>query len=364
MVDSRTSIRRAQHFAFVLAFAIAAPANTATPTDQCLSTPDWPPPNRTGCVLRELTGAPPCELVCSTTKERTLVPDPVHLGPMTDKYLEVFAQDKDGPRRIFSLELGTVTADPPQQCHEATARWDGPILETQSGACLCRHAADSAEVALRACPLTRYAYSRERRQLMALAMPPPVATRFHGVAVGSHHTCAWTSDGYVFCWGAGAVAPYSIAIAPRVRNIVVAGDRSCALTDNKALCWEGLFGTVAELLPEDDRPRKCLRSVCDRAGACACTALETLPPMPKWGPVVELVARDEQICARDAAGNTACIAARAPAPQHTCVLRPSGNELDSPVWCHGQNDQGQLGDGTTTSRMEPVQVGAPTARSP
>jgi alpha-tubulin suppressor-like RCC1 family protein len=40
--------------------------------------------------------------------------------------------------------------------------------------------------------------------------------------------------------------------------------------------------------------------------------------------------------------------------QHACALSTAGD-----VWCFGHNDRGQLGDGTTTSRVDPVRVALP-----
>jgi alpha-tubulin suppressor-like RCC1 family protein len=40
-----------------------------------------------------------------------------------------------------------------------------------------------------------------------------------------------------------------------------------------------------------------------------------------------------------------------PGQFHTCALRTDGS-----LWCWGQNDFGEVGDGTTTQRMSPVQV--------
>jgi alpha-tubulin suppressor-like RCC1 family protein len=40
---------------------------------------------------------------------------------------------------------------------------------------------------------------------------------------------------------------------------------------------------------------------------------------------------------------------------HTCALR-----TDKTLWCFGLNNSGRLGDGTTTTRLAPVQVGTAT----
>ena len=40
---------------------------------------------------------------------------------------------------------------------------------------------------------------------------------------------------------------------------------------------------------------------------------------------------------------------------HTLAVRSDGT-----LWAWGHNDTGQLGDGTTTDRWEPVRVGADT----
>ena len=38
---------------------------------------------------------------------------------------------------------------------------------------------------------------------------------------------------------------------------------------------------------------------------------------------------------------------------HTCAMK-----VDQTVWCWGSNGAGELGDGTNTTRLLPVQVGA------
>ena len=49
----------------------------------------------------------------------------------------------------------------------------------------------------------------------------------------------------------------------------------------------------------------------------------------------------------------------APSVYHTCALR-----ADHRVLCWGSNEAGQLGDGTTTQRLTPVEVAAPEGHDP
>ncbi|HEY0251165.1 MAG TPA: hypothetical protein VGC41_06540, partial [Kofleriaceae bacterium] len=51
------------------------------------------------------------------------------------------------------------------------------------------------------------------------------------------------------------------------------------------------------------------------------------------------------------AGTTTCATAIATGSEHACAVRDDGS-----VWCWGRNDFGQVGDGTTTDRVSPMQV--------
>jgi alpha-tubulin suppressor-like RCC1 family protein len=51
------------------------------------------------------------------------------------------------------------------------------------------------------------------------------------------------------------------------------------------------------------------------------------------------------------AGNTSAWTEVAAGLNHTCAVR-----MDGTLWCWGRNAQGQLGDGTTTTRSDPKQV--------
>ena len=42
-------------------------------------------------------------------------------------------------------------------------------------------------------------------------------------------------------------------------------------------------------------------------------------------------------------------------PNHTCAIR-----TDSTLWCSGDNGNGQVGDGTLTTRLVPTHIGSST----
>lgn len=154
------------------------------------------------------------------------------------------------------------------------------------------------------------------------------------VATGDSHTCAATALGAVFCWGsddtgqlgdrgdterglpqqvAGVMVPIPSALDDPAspRQILAAGkDFSCAVdVSGGVLCWGG--DSVGQL---------------GDAGAAAGTPLLPTP----------------------VAGVTN-IEALAASWQHVCALTTGGQ-----LSCWGANDQGQLGDGTTTSPRGPT----------
>jgi alpha-tubulin suppressor-like RCC1 family protein len=147
------------------------------------------------------------------------------------------------------------------------------------------------------------------------------------IAAGGGHTCALmdaVQGGGVKCWGWNAngqlgdgtttnrAAPVDVAGLGRgVRAIAVGRYHTCALTEDGAVkCWG--FNAAGQL-------------------GDGTTAQRTAPV--------------------DVSGLNSGIMAIAAGDRHTCAVTEDGRAL-----CWGANEDGQLGDGTTTNRTTPVDV--------
>jgi alpha-tubulin suppressor-like RCC1 family protein len=142
------------------------------------------------------------------------------------------------------------------------------------------------------------------------------------LSAGSNHTCAVLTNGLGQCWGLNtsgqlgngtiaSVTPIAVATLQNAVEAVAAwqGDYSCALlSDGTAKCW-GANGS-GQLGDGSTSARNLPVSVSGLEGAVHLTA-----------------------------GNV-----------HTCALSRYG------AYCWGLNANGQLGDGTTTQRTTPVSV--------
>ena len=148
---------------------------------------------------------------------------------------------------------------------------------------------------------------------------------FADLAAAQLHACALDEDGAVWCWGAYPSGQLGVAVnndqtAPvraggdlRLVKLGQGGDTStCGIdTDGAAWCWGGnAFGQLGDG-----------------------TRSNAAQPEPR--PVV--------------GGRT--FRALALGRTHAC-----GIDLDGTLWCWGRNEAGQLGDGTTEDRAEPVAV--------
>ncbi len=197
------------------------------------------------------------------------------------------------------------------------------------------------------------------------AAPAPVLglPEVDALAVGQWHACARTVDGTVRCWGGNLRGPTGIeadVFVPRAVDGVdhvaalSAGVSSCAVTADGAVeCWgdggadfyrnRGRHGYAVYPIPE-------LRGVTQVAFGYGDGA-----------------PRDDLACARMRDGAVWCWLGPYGAPRrvdgvrevtavsvgggHACALRRDGK-----LWCWGDNDRGQLGDGTTVPRTRPTEV--------
>ncbi len=267
---------------------------------------------------------------------------------------------------------------------------------------------------------------RRWEPVVVIGLPPNIVD----IAAGAFHTCALTQAGTVWCWGSNlhgqigdstegytenrATPVMVVGLAPAIRAIEVGGDRSCALTRKGGIqCWGdnnagsgGRTDDVHSIGPEDVVTLSSGVSAVTtgfahscallRSGGVKCWGLNTqgqlgidadmnfytyIPQDIPWlstgwkaissGANHTCAFSDSGIkCWGDnqfgQIGNgstlnqhfpvsvallTSGIQAVAVNYSHSCAMLQ-----DAKVYCWGLNDYGQLGDGTTTDRLTPVEV--------
>jgi alpha-tubulin suppressor-like RCC1 family protein len=177
-----------------------------------------------------------------------------------------------------------------------------------------------------------WGYNQWNGNPTGMAIPVGVAGLTSGVlaiAAGDHHTCALTQDGGALCWGENDYGQLGdgtftdsnspvgvVGLPPGVRAIAAGGDHTCALTqEGGVLCWgDNSYGQLGN------------------------GAINDQPPFGSPTPV-------------EVAGLSSGVSAVAAGSHHTCVLTQAGASQ-----CWGNNESGQLGDGTHTGSSTPVAV--------
>lgn len=145
-----------------------------------------------------------------------------------------------------------------------------------------------------------------------------------GISVGGEHTCAIRSSGGVKCWGAGeagqlgngfilpSATPVDVeGLSGRVMAVSAGAGHTCVLMDDAAVkCWgNNAAGQIGDG-----------------------TTFNAVTPV-------------------DVVGLLPGVRAVSAGMDHTCALTDVGS-----VMCWGGNGYGQLGNGTTTGSLEPVEV--------
>jgi alpha-tubulin suppressor-like RCC1 family protein len=193
---------------------------------------------------------------------------------------------------------------------------------------------------------------------------PEAMTCGLALAAGGDHTCAVLKDGTAWCWGRNTngqlgdgsdsdrTEPVQVAELTDVTAIAGGGHHSCAIHAGGAVsCWGANYGSQLGNTPGDH-----------------------LTPVPVVGlsGALDIVAGDAHSCARLDGGSVTCwganshgqlgdgtvgtgrgtprqvegpagVTAIAADGSTTCAI--DGNQA---LWCWGDNDEGQLGDGTKT----------------
>lgn len=210
----------------------------------------------------------------------------------------------------------------------------------------------------------------------------PLAAK--SVGVGLSYSCALLLDGSVWCWGyngEGALGTFSnevyeltpapvVGLPGPVSSLAVNFLNACAMTSNgEVFCWgdnswwalgtgqswsQIEYSNVA--LPVKDLPGRAIAiSVGQNSG---CAVLEQ-GQLSCWGLIPN--GNDSSVLSADEDdawtqptnidGLSAPATAVVVGQSHICAVLVTGN-----VECLGENDVGQLGDGTVTTRIKPMQV--------
>ncbi len=157
------------------------------------------------------------------------------------------------------------------------------------------------------------------------------------IAAADDGGCVVDESGNVGCVAHGT---FPIPLPAPVRQLAGSDFGTCAQDTNMAVyCWDLASGSPVPFRIFDSWSITGIFTgsgsrVCGLAGGTSVICRETVPNS------AETV---------DASGQSLVLLAVG--DHHTCGLTATGT-----AWCWGQNDHGQLGDGTTTDRPAPVQV--------
>ena len=193
------------------------------------------------------------------------------------------------------------------------------------------------------------------------------------IAAGNNHSCAVIAGGGK-CWGDnsrgqlgdGTQFQHLTAIdviglsAPSAIVASVGGDHTCAIAGGGAMCW-GNNGAVSLEMARSFSARRRRPSAVWRSGVTAITAgqfhscaLTSAGGVKCWGLNANGQLGDgtqsQRLTPVDVSGLTTGVTAIAAGLTHACAVSGGG------VKCWGLNANGQLGDGTVSQRLTPVAV--------
>ena len=204
---------------------------------------------------------------------------------------------------------------------------------------------------------------------------PGLSSGVIAIAAGSMHTCAVTNAGGVSCWGGnyrgqlGVKSPRESArpmdvpgLASGVTAIVAGGMHTCALTSSGGVkCWGGTpygqlgIGTRLDSPSPVDVTGLASGVISIAAGYYHTCATTAVGGVKCWGLNVDGQLGDGTASDRwtptDVAGLSSGATAVYAGRHHTCALTITGG-----IKCWGRNRNGQLGDGTKSERLTPVDV--------
>jgi len=215
-----------------------------------------------------------------------------------------------------------------------------------------------------------------RPQPTAVALPS--GQPMQAIATGSAHSCA-LGGGKIWCWGANQLgelgdgsnadqlAPTAVPLGP-ASEIVAAGHHTCARTTGGGVwCWganqagqlgEGTTGNFGVPVPVTAIEDAAGLTVGDtfscalrRAGTVWCWGDNRLGQLGNDAPIERL--RPTKVGDGEPADSLADAISVSAGGAHTCALRQTQPPRAA---CWGDNQAGQLGDGTRLDRSSPVSL--------
>jgi alpha-tubulin suppressor-like RCC1 family protein len=211
----------------------------------------------------------------------------------------------------------------------------------------------------------------------ATASPVAVSSLASGVlevGAGGYHSCARKSDGTVWCWGRNTqgqlgdgtntnrLTPVQVLGITGAQVLAVGGSHTCLLGGAGGVrCWgSNQFGQLGDGATSDRNapnlvPQLTADAVSLGAGSFHSCATKTDGSAWCWGYNLNGRLGDGTVANRSSPvqvlGFSSGIARISAGGHQTCAVKTDGS-----VWCWGTNQFGQLGDGTTENRYEPVPV--------
>lgn len=196
------------------------------------------------------------------------------------------------------------------------------------------------------------------------ALAPPAIKAITG---GSNHTCVVTAAGGVKCWGSNqygqlgdgtannrAIAVDAVGLASGVQAVVAGNSQTCALTEaGRVLCWGYDSLNLNRQTPTPVEGLSSGVQAIAHAANHVCVVIGGGVKCWGWNYAGQLGdgTRENRAGPVPVLGIEGRVQAVAAGSTHSCALTEAGG-----VFCWGANFAGQLGEGSTTDRLQAVAV--------